>query len=72
MGGVFRKHEKMRNVDIIFARKCAMKKRLARRRDSWKQNVKFNLNEKITQFCQPSYPTFSHISALHQMHEITA
>jgi hypothetical protein len=47
MGGVFRKHEQMRNVDTIFVRKCAMKKQLARRRDSWKQNVKINLNEKI-------------------------
>jgi len=25
-----------------------MKKQLARRRESWKQNVKINLNEKIT------------------------
>jgi len=48
MGGVFRKHERMRNVDIIFVRKCVMKKQLARRRDSWKQNVRINLNEKIT------------------------
>ena len=48
MGGVFRKHEKMRNVDTIFVRKCAMKKQLAKRRDSWKENVKINLSEKIT------------------------
>jgi len=25
MGGVFRKHEKIRNVDTIFVRKCTMK-----------------------------------------------
>jgi hypothetical protein len=46
MGGVFRKHEKIRNVDKIFVRKCAIKKQLARCRDSSKQNVKINLNEK--------------------------
>jgi hypothetical protein len=47
MGGVFRKHGHMRNVDIIFVRKCERKKRLARRRNRWKENVKINLNEKI-------------------------
>ena len=46
MGGVFRKHEKMRNVDTIFVRKCAKKKQLARLRDSWKQNVQIKLKEK--------------------------